>query len=402
MAMTGDKSGALADVMVLDLTEDRGLYAGKMLADLGADVIKIEKPAGSKARQTGPFKDDLVGIENSLYFMSFNTNKRGITLDVETSRGQEIFRDLAGRSDVVVEDWEVGRMQSLSLDYSSLRNLNRGIILASIAGFGQTGPFSSYKAPDIVSFAMGGLMNVSGPADAAPVVAPCEQSYHSVSVATVFGIVAALFLRMQTGEGQWIDASAHEVLATITGGIMQYSGGSVIARRSGSQFGAVPGRIYPCKDGYIHVLTIRPNHWEGFLEVLGSPEAIAGREWLDGGRRNSNVDLIDAYVTEFTMTHTKMEVTEACQAKGVPCTPVNTTADFCADPHVRQRELIIEIEHPTVGRHSYFRPPYALSKTPCAVNRPAPTLGQHNKEIYCEQLGFSVGDLGKLKNQGII
>ena len=197
--MTGDSAAALSDVKVLDLTEERGLYAGKMLADLGADVIKIEKPEGSKARRTSPFKNDVPGLENSLYFVTFNTNKRGITLDIDSSKGREILKKLAKSADVVIEDAEVGRMQSLGLDYPALRELNRGIIMASITGFGQSGPYSKYKAPDIVSFAMGGLMNVSGPPDAAPVAAPGEQSYCSISIASVFGILTALFLRMATG-----------------------------------------------------------------------------------------------------------------------------------------------------------------------------------------------------------
>ena len=387
---------------ILDVTERRGPYATKMLADMGADVIKVEAPEGSPERQLGPYKNDIPGLENSLYFVNFNTNKKGITLNLETSQGRDIFRRLAERADVVVEDGDIGRMSSLGLGYPELKGLNRRLIMASVTAFGQSGPYSSYASSDIVSFAMGGLMYINGPTDAAPVVAPCEQSNHSASVATVFAIVSALFLRMRNGEGQLIDASAHEVTATMTGGIMQYGGGSTIARRAGSQFGAVPGRIYPCKDGYIHVLTIRPNHWQGFVEVLGSPEAIAGKEWLDGGRRNANVDLIDGYVTEFTMRHGKMEITEACQAHGVPCTPVNTTADFYQDPHMRERGFFDNVDHPAIGRHEYFRPPYSLSETPCVIRRPAPLLGQHNREIYVEELGFGLEEVESLRNQQII
>ncbi len=400
--MTGDSPSTLDGVKVLDLTEERGLYAGKMLADFGADVIKIENPEGSKARRTGPFKDDIPGLENSLYFINFNTNKRGITLNLDSSRGQDIFRRLATLADVVIEDSEVGRMASLGLDYPVLRELNQGLIMASVTGFGQTGPYSAYKAPDIVSFAMGGLMNVNGPMNAAPLVAPCEQSYFSASIATVFGILTALFLKTSTGEGQLVDASAHEVTATLTGGIMQYSNTSQIVKRAGSQFGAVPGRIYPCKDGYIHILTIRPNHWRGFLKVMGNPEMLMGEEWLSGLFRNNNADIIDAHVAEFTMTHPKMEIAEMCQANGVPSTPVNTTAGFTQDPHIMERDFISEIDHPAIGRHSYLGPPYRFSKTPCRINRPAPLLGQHNSEVYCGELGYSSDELSGLKAEGTI
>lgn len=400
--MTGDSPAALEGLRVLDLTEERGLYAGKMLADFGADVIKIEKPEGSKARQLGPFKDDVPAPENSLYFINFNTNKRGITLNLDSSTGQDIFRRLAALADVVIEDSEVGRMASLGLDYPVLKELNQGLIMASVTGFGQTGPYSAYKAPDIVSFAMGGLMNINGPGDAPPVVAPCEQSYYSAAIVSVFGILAALFLRTSTGEGQLVDASAHEVGATLSGGIMHYSNTSQIVKRAGSQFGAVPGRIYPCKDGYVHILTIRPNHWRGFLKVMGNPEILMGEEWHSGAFRNSNADIIDAHVAEFTMAHPKMEIAEMCQANGVPCTPVNTTADFSRDPHIKERGFFIEIEHPVIGRHSYPSPPYRLSKTPCRINRPAPLLGQHNREVFCEELGYSSDELAGLKTEGII
>ncbi|MBI2849853.1 MAG: CoA transferase [Chloroflexi bacterium] len=393
---------ALHSIKVLDLTEERGLYAGKMLADMGADVIKIEKPAGSKARRIGPFKDDVPGIENSLYFLNFNTNKRGITLNMDSSAGREIFKRLAQRADIVIEDFEVGVMQSLGLDYPALRELNQGIIMASVTGFGQTGPYRMYKAPDMVSFAVGGMMNLNGPRNAAPVVAPCEQSYYSASVAAVFGSLTALFLRIGTGEGQLVDVSAHEVVATYASEIMSYSNTSRIGQRNGSQFGSVPGRIYPCKDGYVHILTVRANHWQGFREAMGNPETVMGKEWDNGMFRNRNVDTIDAVVTEFTMKHTKMEITEMCQVKGVPCTPVNTPAEFSQDAHMKARGFFVEIEHPVMGRHSYLNPPYRLSKTVCRIERPAPLLGQHNREVYGGELGHTDKELAELKSEGII
>ncbi|MEE8418944.1 MAG: CoA transferase [Dehalococcoidales bacterium] len=394
---TGDSAAVLDGLKVLDLTEERGLYAGKMLADFGADVIKIENPAGSKDRQVGPFKDDVPGLETSLYFISFNTNKRGITLNLDSQAGQDIFKRLAAQADIVIEDAEVGRMASLGLDYPVLRKLNPRLIMASITGFGQTGPYSNYKSPDLVSFAMGGLMNVNGPENAPPVVAPCEQTHYSTAVATVFGILTALFLRVSTGEGQLVDASAHQVGAALTGGVWGYSSSSQIRERAGSQFGAVPGRIYPCKDGYVHILTIRPNHWRGFLNVMGNPEVLTGDEWYSAPYRNGNVDIIDAHVTEYTMTHTKLEIAEQCQANGVPCTPVNTAADFTRDPHIKEREFFTEIEHPVIGRHSYPGLPYQFSKTPCSINRPAPLLGQHNSDVYCNELGYTADELAELK-----
>jgi len=399
--MTGNLDMALGGVRVLDLTEDRGLYAGKLLADLGADVIKVEKPEGSKARQIGPFKGDVPSLESSLYFANFNTNKRGITLNLDSSAGKDIFKQLATRADVVIEDFEPGVMEGL--DYPSLRELNRRLIVASVTGFGRDGPYSRYKAPDIVSFAMGGIMYISGDPEEAPVVAPCEQAYHSASIIAVFGILAALYQRLSTGEGQLVEVSTHEVMAAINEElIMRYSLTFEIERRYGSQHTTAPARIYPCKDGYVHIVVLRPGHWRSFLELLGNPEALMDEAWYDGRFRRLNVDIIDPIITEFTMKHTKTEITNLCQASHIPCTPVNTPADLSHDAHVKERAFITGIEHPVIGRHLYLGPPYKLSETPCQIRRPAPLLGQHNREVYCEELGYPDEELAKFKAEGII
>ncbi|MBI4296215.1 MAG: CoA transferase [Chloroflexi bacterium] len=400
--MSGNFPSALDGMRVLDLTEDRGLYAGRLLADLGADVIKIEKPGGSQARCIGPFKDDVPGTENSLYFANFNTNKRGITLDLERPAGKDIFKQLARRADVVIEDFAVGAMQSLGLDYPVLRELNRRLIMASVTGFGQTGPYSHYQSPDIVCFAMGGVMYTSGEADRAPVVAPCDQAFHSVSILSVFGILAALYIRMSNGEGRFIDVSAHEVAAAFAQGITRYSVSAELGGRAGSQTGSTPSRIFPCKDGYIHLVVLRPHHWRGFRAVLGNPEVMMGEAWDDASFRARNGDLINALVLEFTMPRTKEELTELFQSKGIPCVPVNTPADFAQHPHTKDRGFLTEIEHPVIGRHPFLGPPYRLSRTPCRINRPAPLLGQHNREVYSQELGYTDEVLARFRADEII
>jgi crotonobetainyl-CoA:carnitine CoA-transferase CaiB-like acyl-CoA transferase len=401
--MTGNFDMALGGIRVLDLAEDRGLYAGKLLADLGADVIKVEKPEGSKARRIGPFKDDVPSLESSLYFVNFNTNKRGITLNLDSSAGMDIFKQLATRADVVIEDFEPGTTEPQGLDYSSLRELNQRLVVASVTGFGRDGPYSRYKAPDIVNFAMGGIMYISGDPNEAPVVAPCEQAYHSASIIAVFGILAALYQRLSTGEGQLVEVSAHEVLAAVNEElIMRHSVTFEIEGRYGSQHTTAPARIYPCKDGYVHILALRPAHWRSLLELLGNPEALMDEAWYDSRFRRLNADIIDPIVTQFTMNHTKAEVTELCQARQISCSPVNTPADFANDPHVKERAFITEIEHPVIGRHSYFGSAYRLSQTPCRIERPAPLLGQHNNEVYCEELGYPHEKLAELKADGII
>ncbi len=394
---------ALGGIKVLDLTNDRGLYAGKLLADLGADVIKIEEPDGSKARHIGPYKDDAPILENSLYFINYNTNKRGITLNIRSSAGQDIFKQLVRHSDVVIEDFEPGVMKSLGLDYPVLQELNHRIILASVTGFGHDGPYSAYKAPDIVNFAMGGLMYISGSPEDPPVVAPCEQAYHSASIIAASGILAALFHRLSTGRGQIVEVSAHEVMAAFNEElILRYSIGFELKGRYGSQHTVAPARIYPCKDGYVHIIALEASQWGNLLDVLGKPEILMDKAWYDPFFRRINVDVIDPIVSEFTMKHTKSEITELCQERHVPCTPVNTPEDFPNDRHIKERRFITEIEHPAIGRHRYLSSHYKLSETPGSIERPSPLLGQHNKEVYRNELGYSDEDLERLKSEGVI
>ncbi len=401
--MTDSFKIALGGIRVIDLTEARGLYAGKMLADFGADVIKVEPSGGIQARKVGPFKDDVPHLETSLYFINFNTNKRGITLNLDSPGGKGIFRKLITRIDVLIEDFDPGVMKSKHLDYTVLRKLNRGLVMASISGFGQDGPYSRYKAPDIVNFAMGGLMYSSGAPEAAPVVAPGGQAFQGASILAVSGILAALLLRLRTGEGQLVDISAHEVMASQNHEqIMRYSTKSDIGGRTGSQHSAAPARIFPCQDGYVHICVLRTGQWRSFLELVGKPEMLADEMWDDAFLRRRNHDLIDPFAAEYMKSRTKAEIVEICQARGIPCTPVNTPKDFFNDPHVKARAFFTEVEHPAIGTHFYVGPAYKMSQTPCRIERPAPLLGQHNQEIFCEELGYSKEELARFKTEGII
>jgi len=350
-----------------------------------------------------PYKDDIPNPEGSLYFISLNRNKRSITLNVRSSAGRPIFNQLLQRADVLVEDGDPPGLGSVGLDYPAIRKLNRRIIIASISGFGRTGPYSSYKAPDIVSFAMGGVMSISGAPDRPPVVAPCEQAYHSTSIMAAFGILTALYQRLNTDEGQFVDASAHEVMATMNEEIiMRYSLAREIKGRYGSQHTSAPARIYPCKDGHVHLVVLRPYHWRSLVDVLDSPDILMDEAWYDPRFRRLNVDLIDPLITEFTLKYTKTEITQLLQAKGIPCTPVNTPADFANDVHIKERGFITESEHPVVGRHRDLDPPFELSEAGMRPQRPAPLLGQHNKEIYCDELGYSMSELARLKEEGTL
>jgi crotonobetainyl-CoA:carnitine CoA-transferase CaiB-like acyl-CoA transferase len=184
--------------------------------------------------------------------------------------------------------------------------------------------------------------------------------------------------------------------------IMRYSTKSDIGGRTGSQHSAAPARIFPCKDGFVHICVLRPGQWRSFLELIGKPEVLLDEMWDDAFLRRRNHDLIDPFTEEYTRSRTKAEIVQTCQAKGIPCTPVNTPEDFFHDPHVKAREFFTELEHPVIGRYFYPGPVGRLSQTPCCMVRPAPLLGQHNKEVYCSELGYSDEDLARFKSGGII
>jgi crotonobetainyl-CoA:carnitine CoA-transferase CaiB-like acyl-CoA transferase len=394
---------ALEGLRVLDLSQDRALYVGKLLADLGTDVIKVEPPQGDRARRIGPFKDDVPNLETSLYFASFNTNKRGITLNLNSLAGQNIFKQMVARAEVVIEDLGPGVMQSLGLGYPVLRELNPAVVMTSVTGFGQEGPYSNYKAPDIVSFAMGGAMFICGDPERPPVVAPAEQAYHSTSLVACFGTLAALYHQLSVGKGQLVEISAQEVVAALEEQpILRYSLNAEIMERHGSQHATAPTRIYPCKDGYVYLATITVSQWKTLLDMMENPEIVTDDIWNDITFRRVNVDILDPIVKEFTMKYNKAELTEQLQARHLPCTPVNLPEEFVNDPHIKEREFITEVEHPAIGRHRYFRAPYILSETPCRVRRPAPLLGQDNEEIYHRELGYSNEELVNFKTDGVI
>jgi crotonobetainyl-CoA:carnitine CoA-transferase CaiB-like acyl-CoA transferase len=215
--------------------------------------------------------------------------------------------------------------------------------------------------------------------------------------------MTAIYERLSTGKGQYIEVAAHEVLAAMNEElIMRYSASFEILGRYGSQHTTSPARIYPCKDGFIHLVVLRAGHWQTLLEIFGQPDLLQGDSWLYSWFRRINSDIIDSVVIEFTMKYTKEELVKLFQSRGVPCVPVNTSEDFVKDAHVKARDFVGEIEHPVIGKHRYLKSPYNLSETPCKIVRDAPLLGQHNEDVYCGELGYSKEQLDGFKSQGII
>lgn len=389
---------------LLDLANEQGAHCTKTLAELGVDVVKVEPLEGDPMRRIPPFARDIPHPEGSLFFAYYNTSKRSITLNLESSAGRALFTRLVGRFDVVVESFSPGTLARLGLDYNSLREANKGIILTSITGFGQAGPYSQYKATDLICFAMGGPMYTSGEANREPCVAPGHLAYGVAGGWAAAGTILALYHRAATGEGQHIDVSAQEAAATITDSALTRLSceGSVASRQGNTYLSVTPGDLYPCKDGWVRIVAGQIVHWRRLVAWMGQPKPFDTPQWESRELRNKNKALVDQVVSDFTSRFTREELFIEGQRLGVPVSPVNTPLEYMKSAGAEAREFFVEVEHPTLGRHVYARPPYKLTETPARTPRPAPLLGQHNEEIYGAELGLSRTDVAVLRADGVI
>ena len=418
--------GMLSPYRVLDLAGEEGLFCGKLLGDLGADVIKIERPAGDPARNIGPFYHDEPHPEKSLYWFAFNTSKRGITLDIETVDGQGIFRRLASEADFVIESFPPGYMDRLGLGYTALEKINRGIIMVSITPFGQTGPHKDYKAPDLVVWAMGGHMYPSGHPDSPPVrISHHSQAHlHAGSEAAV-GAMLALCQRTTTGEGQHVDVSIQESLAQAT--YMYTSTWDMVGtnrQRQGGLFFTYTKtdkgdreirlrRVWPCKDGYVMWFFLGGARWRRnpvLVEWMDSEgmadDFLKGFDWEAFDVRISEQELIDRLerpTARFFQSHTRAELWEGAVKHRTMVYPVATTGDILDSIQLAAREFWVDLEHPELG--TTIKYPGAFTKAldaPPKLSRRAPRIGEHNQEIYEKELGLSKEEIVMLKQARVI
>ena len=401
------QEGALSGYRVLDLADTKGVYAGKLLADLGADVIKVEDPQGDPTRKIPPFVDDIPHHEKSLYFLYRNANKRGITLNLEVPDGKSIFKKLVKTADVLLETYPPGYMASLGLDYGVLSKLKPDLIMASITDFGQTGPHKDWKGSDIVHFALSGAMLGCGFPDKPPCTLPGSPSYDSASLIASTAIIVALYSRGITGEGQYIETSALE--ATQIGiqpwavtGVSPKPEVAQTERRSPGRTGVVTYPLYPCKDGWIRVTSITPRQWDALRRTLGNPEVLESPDWYSINYRVAYADSLFAIIQEYTTQYTVAELFDAADKEGFPSAPVYNVPDFVNSPQTKARGFFVEVDHPVAGKALYPGSPYKLTETPCSIRRPAPCLGEHNEEIYCKELGFSKDELVALRRAGVV
>ncbi len=410
--------GMLSPYRVLDLTDEKGLLCGKLLGDLGADVIKIERPGGDPARRIGPFYHDEADTEKSLFWFAFNTSKRGITLDIETTDGREVFKRLVKSADLVIESFPPEYMAKLGLGYSALEKVNTQVIMVSISPFGQTGPYKDYKAPDIVAWAMGGHMHPCGDADRPPIqISHHSHAYLHAGAEAAVGAMMALYYRGVTGEGQHVDISIQECLVPANDRVISDWDMTKIFRQRGVRRPEIKVRVtrmWPCKDGYVvcywssgprtKVYNPAIVNW---LDSEGmADDFIKGLDWdtLDfTGTTQDVVDRMEEPMGKFFLAHTKAELVEGAFKHRVHLYPVSTTRDILESAQLTARGFWVELEHPELGTTITYPGAFAdSSEKPPGISRRAPLIGEHNEEIYGKELGFSEEELLTLKQLRVI
>ncbi len=407
--MVAQRESALKGRRVLELADEKGAYCGKLLADMGADVIKIEPPAGDPTRHVPPFWNDEPHPDRSLLFLYMNTSKRGVTLDITRPEGQALFRRLASAADIILETLPPGYLGSLGLGYESLKEANPGLVLTSITGFGQTGPHKHFKCADIVASALGGAMYVTGEEDDPPVTLAGSQAYVMASTFAAASSMIALYSSSISGEGQHVDISVEETTASVTHicGVGKWLDDDIIPRRSGTGlFASVPSGTYPCKDGMVYLMINRPLHWKSLAswinETTGNEEVLNPMFEGPSSNRQAYRDLLDVYISDLTSQFTVDEIYHEGQRRHIAFTPVNTATAVAQDPQLSARNYFIEVTHPGARSLRYPGAPYRHSETPWNLQHPAPSIGQHNEEVYCTELGVPGEDLRTLEESGII
>ena len=401
---TIDGNGPLAGYRVLDLAGPLGLHCTKLLADMGADVIKVEPPCGDEARRIPPFKDDSPHPEKSLYFLHFNTNKRGITLDVMKPDGRAIFLELARNADVVIETARPGGMDGLGIGYEVLCARHPGLVYASLTPFGQTGPWRDYKADDIAGLALGNLLYLAGEPGEPPLQPPGEIAYGMASTYGAFGIAVALYHRLESGRGQYIDVSMHECAAHIAGYFIPNYGYTGVKPARASRKGEETDLYdpYPTKNGYARIFIIPVEQWHRLVDWMGRPPSISGPEFEKMAYRRQHPEIVHKAISEVCMHDTTEELYDEGQKHRIAVTPINTAGEFIECPQTKAREIFVEMRHPVIGNYLQFGAVPRLSASPGAMSRTAPLLGEHNEEIYCGEVGFAKDDLVALRSAGVI
>ena len=402
-------TGPLSDLKIVELgNRVSAPFCSKMLASLGAEVIKVEKPeVGDDTRCRGPFLRDEPHPEGSGLFHYLNTDKLGVTLNLETHAGRSIFEGLIKEADILIESTRPGEMKRLGLNYDRLKEINPRLIMTSITYFGQTGPYRNYRGSDLIGFHAGGLGSITPRSGAGlPDNGPARMNGHFADFLTglnaAAGTMCLLYERDESGEGQHLDISAQESVGVSVGTFFashSYEG------RTSTRQGVAPYQpvaAMACKDGYVDIQCMTEEQWHRLVELMGDPDWAHMEIFKDTFARAENWDALEPLITSWLMDQEKVDFYREAQAKGVPSAPVNTPADLVDSEQLAARNFFVELEHPETGKLKFPGPFLKLSETPARVERRAPLLGEHNKAVYGDRLGHSPEELADMKAAGII
>ncbi|MBI1880190.1 MAG: CoA transferase [Chloroflexi bacterium] len=385
-----------------------GPYCTMMLADQGASVIKVERPEGGDTARGGApkIKNDR-GETQSGYFLRFNRNKRSLTLNLKSDAGRQIFRDLAQQSDVLVENFRPGLLSEMGLGYKELSELSPGLIYASISGFGSLdeylGPYSKRPACDIVAQAMGGLMNTCGQAGGPPTWLGVALGDIVSGMQAAYGIMLALYERTQTGRGQYLDISMYDtIIGLAERSVSAYSLTEHILGRGREPYMA-PWGPFECQDGWVALIVATEGDWAKFCQAIERPDLVGHEGATSGPERAKNMSgWLGEIIETWFRQQTKAAATEKLLAVGLSIGPVQNAKEIFECPHVEARQLLIDVPDPILGSVKLVGPALKMSGHPEPVTAPAPLLGQHNTEILTEWLGYSEGQIAKLKAESVI
>lgn len=397
-------TNALDTIRVLDLTDTTASACGRFLADLGANVIKLEPPGGDKSRLLPPYAKNEVGANQSLFFLHFNHGKRGITLDLSSDAGAQLFRRVADTADVVIESFAPGMMDTWGIGYESLRANNEKLIFVSITPFGQDGPYRNFLGGESVAFAFSGLMALSGEPGEEPILAPGNLACGMASMHAALAVQVAIIDRLSSGKGIRIDASLAEAALHI--GSYTVPEYSAIARkpvRTSHRFNTLDwSDHFKCRDGYVRISFPTLANWRAFREWVGDPIELRDPSFDDGLIRNQRRDLILPYVEQLCLAKTRAELYAEGQERHLAVSPINTAAEYVGSDQTSARNVFEEDESTTANPYWHLNPIFQDRGGERRESHRAPTVGQDNKEIYCRELGLSESELSQLTAEGVI
>ena len=376
-------TGPLTGIRVIELSGPAGQPCGRALADLGADVILVEPLKGSESRNFLPFTLKGDHPDRSIFFLHFNTNKRSISLDITSSKGQDTLLSLIQTADVLIDSYEPGYMDSVGLSPERIRSANEKLIHASITPFGQTGPYRNFKATDLVSTSISGLVFPEGNSKEAPITMPRYQGYQLPGLHSAFAILIALWHRDKQGVGQNIDISRFEVLANFQLNFLRYSSQHINTPRKRDTAGNGPTQYYQTTDGWVQLALTTERQWTGLVEWMDDPE-LADEKFKILSVRDANAKLITQKAKKFISNFTTKEFLDGGEKYRVTVAPANTPADFYSHAHTIENKYLTTINHPTLGEYNAPGAPMDFSETPWRISRIAPTIGQHTSEILNE------------------